>query len=234
MKTNFKSIAIMTLVFAASLVAASTAFAQKPQMLAKADHGSSLGDRAATRAQNGKALQGAISAANRKSYEIGKTLTCVIDYSSYMNEDDDVFKHVIVDLTYLIDDLEGQPEAQQLQMILKGIIRNTKDLSLLSGEIEAVSKSYFTRLDSEKKWYFNVGSSQRKLIAAVWSKDGSAVVKSLKEIQGVIRTAPQGTPQTILDAIKGLSKYGATAKFTEDDLTALVDDTKIITNVMYT
>ncbi len=222
MKKNFKSIAIMTLVFAASVVAASATFAQKPQTV-----------RSITRTENRSALPGAVNAANRKSYEIGKTLTCVIDDSKYMEDDDSTFNYVIVDLAYLIDDLEGQPESQQLQAILKGILRNTKEFSALSGEIEAVSRSYFARLDSENKWYFNVGSSQRKLMNAGWSKDGTAVAKSLKEIQALVRTAPQGTPQSVINTIKGLSKYGAMAKFTEDDLTAIVDDTKIITNVMY-
>lgn len=233
MKKKFKSIALIILVFAASVVAASTAFAQKPQNLTKSDREFLRGGRTDTRAEKANALPGAVSPANRTTYQIGKTFSCVIDDSKYMKEEDDLFNYVVVDLVYLIDDLEGQPESQQLQAILKGIIRNTKDLSIVSGEIAAVSKSYFARLNPEKKWYFNVGSSQMNLLIAGWSKDNVGAVKSLKEFQVLVSTAPQGTPQIVLAAMQELSNYSIKVKLTPDDFTALVTDTKAITTMVY-
>lgn len=230
MKNRIGSLIFAAIVLAVfALTANSWAFGQKPQSNGELR---SAG-RAVARGGGANALRGVVSPANRQTFQVGKNFAMAIDDAKYMGIEDDMFNYAVVDLVYLIDSLEGQPEAQQLQAILKGIVRDTKDLALVSGEIATISKSYLARQTTEKKWYFNVGSAQMNLLLAGWGKDGAGSVASVKELQTLARTAPQGTPQIVLDAIRGLSKYAARVSLTEADFTALTTDTKIITTLVY-
>jgi hypothetical protein len=115
-----------------------------------------------------------------------------IDDSKKMKDNSDNFNYTIVDLVYLIDELEGQPEAAQLQTMMKQIIRGQKDQSLVSNEIAVISNTYLNRQTAEQKWFFNVGTSQMRLMYAGWAKDATATSKNLKDLQLLMKNAPWG------------------------------------------
>jgi hypothetical protein len=210
------------LITALSFAAATSAIAQKPREIRFA------GNEVARRA-----MMPGVSAANQTSYQTGKNFAMAIEDSKTMKDDSENFDYTIVDLVYLIDGLEGQTEAVQLQAILKGIVRGTKDLAAVSREIAAVSNTYLARQTVEQKWYFNVGSAQMNLMYAGWSKDAAATAKSLKDLQSLTKTAPVGTSKLIIEAINGLSKYATLNPFTVGDYGDMVDDAKIITTLVY-
>ena len=222
MKTNIKTTAIFTLVISALTFAANTiAFGQKP-----VEH------RAETfriRAM----IPGPVSAASQNAYQIGKDFAMAIDDSKKMKDNGDSFNYTIVDLVYLIDELEGQAEAVQLQAMMKQIIRGQKDQSLVSREIAAISNTYLNRQTTEQKWFFNVGTSQMRLMYAGWAKDATATAKNLKDLQLLMKTAPVGTSKLIVEAINSLSKYATLTPFTVADYSEMVDDAKMITTLVY-
>jgi hypothetical protein len=224
MNTNFRLYAFITLFLTAFAFADTTyAVAQKPR-----------DERDSFMETNRRGMMpGVVSAANRLTFQIGKDFACAIDDSKLMKDDDESFNYTIVDLVYLIDELEGQAEAAQLQAILKGVVRGTKDLTAISGEVAVISNTFLTRQAAEQKWYFNVGSSQMNLMIAGWSKDAVAANKNMKDLQNLSKTSPLGTPPLMLEAIKGLSKYAAMTPMTVNDFSDLVADTKLITTLMY-
>ena len=184
--------------------------------------------------QNRRSMtMGPVSAANQNAFQIGKDFAMAIDDSKTMKENGNNFNFTIVDLVYLIDELEGQPEAAQLQTLLKAIIRAQKDQTLVSGEITTISNSYVARQNVEQKWYFNVGAAQMRLMYAGWAKDAGATGKCLKDLQALTKVAPAGTPKIILDAINGLSKYATLNPFTVADYGDMVDDAKIVTTLVW-
>jgi hypothetical protein len=174
-----------------------------------------------------------VSAVNQTSYQIGKDFAMAIDDSKTMKDDGESFNYTIVDLVYLVDELEGQSEAVQLQAILKGVVRGTKDLTKVSGEISTISNMYFARLSGEQKWFYNVGTAQMNLMIAGYSKDAAATAKNLKDLQLLIKSAPQGTSKLVLEAINGLSKYATLNPFTVADYGDMIDDAKLITTLVY-
>lgn len=176
---------------------------------------------------------GPVSAVNQNAYQIGKDFAMAIDDAKTMKTDTASFNYTIVDLVYLIDELEGQAEAAQLQTLMKQIIRGQKDQTLVSGEIATISNTYLARQSVEQKWFFNVGTSQMNLMIAGWGKDATATAKYTKELQGLSKTAPTSTPKIILDAINGLSKYTTLNPFTVADYGDMVDDAKIITTLVW-
>ena len=184
--------------------------------------------------QNRRSMtSGPVSAVNQNAYQIGKDFAMAIDDAKTMKGDSASFNYTIVDLVYLIDELEGQAEAAQLQTLMKQIIRGQKDQTLVSGEIATISNSYLARQNVEQKWFFNVGTSQMNLMIAGWGKDATATAKYMKELQGLSKTAPTSTPKIILDAISGLSKYATLNPFTVADYGDMVDDAKIITTLVW-
>ncbi len=222
MNRNFKNFTFAAAVLAAAVFAASSVYAQSPRE-------TRVDGQSATR----RSTMPGVSAANQNSYQIGKDFAMAIEDSKTMKDNNDSFNYTIVDLVYLIDELEGQAEAAQLQAILKGVVRGTKDLTKVSSEIAAISSTYFTRQTAEQKWYFNVGSAQMNLMLAGYGKDAAGTAKNLKELQQLVKTAPAGTSKLILEAINGLAKYATLNPFTVADYGDMVDDAKIITTLVY-
>ena len=178
-------------------------------------------------------MPGPVSAANQNSYQIGKDFAMAIDDSKTMKDNGDNFNYTIVDLVYLIDELEGQAEAAQLQTLMKQIVRGQKDQTLVSGEIAAISNMYLNRQTADQKWFFNVGTSQMRLMYAGWAKDATATAKHLKDLQLLTKSAPVGTPKLIIEAINGLTKYATLNPFTVADYGDMVDEAKLITTLVY-
>lgn len=184
--------------------------------------------------QNRRSMtSGPVSAANQNAFQIGKDFAMAIDDAKTMKTDSASFNYTIVDLVYLIDELEGQPEAAQLQTMMKQIIRGQKDQTLVSSEIAAISSTFLARQNVEQKWYFNVGTSQMNLMIAGWGKDAAATAKYMKELQALSKSAPVSTPKIILEAINGLSKYATLNPFTVADYGDMVDDAKLITTLVW-
>jgi len=223
MNTNFKIYAFMTLALTVFAITGSTyATAQKPRELRTANVETSR-----------RGMMPGVSSADQLTYQVGKDLTCLINDAKTMKDDNESFNYAVVDLVYLIDELEGQAEAAQLQAILKAIVRGKTDLATVSAQISSISNTYFTRQAAEQKWYFNVGKSQMNLMIAGWNKDAEAINKNAKELQNLSKTAPVGTSQLVLESIKGVSKYATMAQFTNFDFEDLVDDAKMITKLVY-
>ena len=223
MKRNFTIYTFTAAVIAVFLLtAAVSTFAQTQREVRKTFESSSS-----------RSLAAGVSKVNQLTYQLGKDFAIAIEDAKYMKDDNESFNFAIVDLVYLIDGLEGQAEAAQLQAMLKGVVRGTKDLTKVSGEIAAISNTYLARQSAEQKWYFTVGSTQMNLMVAGWNKDATAATKNTKELQALTKTAPVGTPVLVLEAIKGLSKYAAMAPLTVNDYGDMIDDAKLITTLVY-
>lgn len=221
MNSNFKIYAFLSLFIAAFTFAANiSATAQEREVRN-------------TSAVNNRRSAGLVSITNKLAFQIGKDFAMAIEDTKYMKDDNKSFNFAIVDLVYLIDSLEGQAEAVQLQGIMKGIVRGQKDLTLVSKEIAAISTAYQTRIAAEQKWYFSVGTAQMNLMMSGWAKDATATAKFAKELQGLSKTAPASTPKIILDAMNGLSKYATLNPFTVDDYGDMNNDAKIISTLVY-
>lgn len=180
-----------------------------------------------------KALAGVVSPANRIAFQIAKDFAFAIEDSKFMDDDGDSLNFTIVDLVYLIDQLEGQSEAATLQNILKSVVRGTKTAAVLSAEIKAVANLYYARQTVEGRWYFNVGQSQVNLMMAAWAHDGVALKSHLKALQGLAKTAPKGTAPMVLAAINNLTQHIGKTSFSKEDLTAVVEDAKIINTQVF-
>ena len=136
---------------------------------------------------------------------------------------EDALNYTILDLVYLIDQLDGQPEGVQLQKTLKTVVRGTSTALQVSKEIETISKTYLARQKVDSKWYFNAGQTSMNLMISTYMGDDAQIKKGLTDLQSLIKVAPKGTAKEVIDPMNVLAQYVAKTSFTEEDYTAIYE-----------
>lgn len=163
-----------------------------------------------------------LSTVNRTNFNLGSEFATALMNAARLDEGDSAAKAAMIDLIYLIDSLENQPEAAAvLQKTLKSIVRGTAKAAQVRLEIESASKSYSSRLTSEQQWYFKSGTAVTELVFSTYASDDAAMKKGLAEIKELIKTAPPKTSGEILVPMNNLAKYIANAAFAENDYAAI-------------
>lgn len=225
MKKQFNKVAGLVLVFMVTIVLGGVASAQKTDGKNRPTTTNDIKYRPRPKAMS----VAGVAVTNRRPYAVAKDFAFAIDDAGSLDSDDSARGYTIVDLVYLIDDLDGQAEAATLQALLKDVIHGNKNAKATVDQISAVSEGFFKRLTNEQKWYYCVGETQANLMIAAWSNDDATIKARLKDMQALAQLAPKGTSLSLVDAVSGLTKYMAKATFTKDDFTAIVNDAKVIT-----
>ena len=166
-----------------------------------------------------------ISANNLTNFNLGSDFIIAMIDSAQFDADAEAKKSLIVDLVYLIDSLENQPENLALQKILKSITKETSNAAQIHLEIENAFKSYASRQTSEQKWYLETGSAITKIIFSTYVGDNAAITKGLSETQKLVKIAPLGTPEEIINPMNNLTKYVAQTAFSEGEYAAIFNQT---------
>ena len=173
--------------------------------------------------QGSAANRGAVTLANGTNFNLGKDFAMAVFDAEGIDEDEESYNYTILNLVFLIDSLEGQPEAVQLQKTLKSVVRFTSDAATVKKEIEAVSKTYLARQKVDGKWYFNAGQASMNLMISTYMGEDAQIKKGLAELQALIKVAPKNTPKEIINPINSLAQYAAKTAYTEADYTAIYE-----------
>ena len=164
-----------------------------------------------------------VSAASQTNFNLGSNFIIAMTNASYIDNDSGAADSTIVRLVYMIDQMEGQPEADALQNTLKSLVRGTSNAAKVRLEIENAMKSYTGKLTGDQKWFYDAGQSVTNLIFHIYSNDQALVKKNLSEIQNLIKLAPHGTPEEIIAPMQTLAKYVSQTTFAENDYTAIIE-----------
>lgn len=170
-----------------------------------------------------KAGAAAVVLTNGDNFRVGKEFAVAMFDAEGIDESDEAFNYTIIDLAYLIDRLEGQAEAVKLQKTLKSVLRGTSSAAAVKTEIEIISRLYLNRQKATQKWYFNAGRAAMNLKISSYLGEDARVKKDLSDLQALIKIAPKGTSESILEPMGNLVKYAAKATFTDEDYTAIYD-----------
>lgn len=163
-----------------------------------------------------------ISEINRNSFDVGQRFAFTF-FDAQGLEDEKAYQFLIVDLVELIDKLEGQPEAVELQQVLTSVVRKTVESVQVQREIETMAKNYLARQKDESQWYFNSGATLVKLVMASYFSKDAELKNRLSEMQALITIAPKETPPEMIEPMGDLVKYMAQTAFTEDDYVAIIE-----------
>ena len=170
-----------------------------------------------------KAGDAAITPANVDSFEHGYDFVRAAYFSGAIEEMEENGM-AIVELAYLIDALEGQPEAAQLQKVLKQVLRYEGTQDERFQAVEQAANSYVARQKGEAAWYFKTGYAMTRLSLALYLGDNADVQKQLQAVKTLSETAPNTVSTEVLNPMKTLAKYAPKGIYTNDEMVAM-DDT---------
>ena len=173
--------------------------------------------------QNERAVTPKKNLTNQDNFNLGKDLALAKFDASGIGKNEDAASYTILDLVYLIDRFEDQPEAANLKAILKSVVRETADSDRVQKDIDMVFKIYLKRQNAGQKWYLNAGMTSMNLSIATYFGEDAGIKKGLSELQALIKIAPKGTPKEIIDPMNVLAKYVTKTAFTEEDYIAIFD-----------
>jgi len=164
---------------------------------------------------------GKVTPENRFSFNLGSSLTWTMFYASFVGEDIKMEDKAIVNLVFIIDALEGLPEAEALQKTLKNIVRYTCKSQQCAQEIQAVIKSLEKQMQGESQWFFNTGLTVSNLYIANAIEDVASVKSSLTQIQALMDKAPKTIPIELISQMKTVTEYVKKEKLTGNDYVAI-------------
>lgn len=219
---------LLLTVAAAVIVLSGTAFAQQRQAPGKYEAererlGEQMRQIESLRAKRTGERKAAAVLTNGEMFLNGKDFTMAAFDAGWMDIEPEAFNYMIIDLAYLIDRLENQPEAPKLQKILRAVLRGTATGDAVKKDIEKISTAYLARQKGNQKWYFNAGKTSMNVMLASFMGEDANIKKGLTELQSLLKTAPKDTWQEILDPIKALAKYIAQPTFTDEDYMAIYE-----------
>lgn len=163
-----------------------------------------------------------VTAQNKLGFNIATKFTMAKFDASLFRNNAEVKNMLVVALVYLVNDLEGQPEAAQLQKTLKLLLDEKNDSAQILANIENASESFSNRLPEEQKWYFASGATVTNLMIGTYMSDNTTIRKNLSEMQTLIKIAPKGTSDAIISTMNDLTKYAGNTHFADDDYHAIL------------
>lgn len=166
------------------------------------------------RAKNRGAI---VSAEDRAQFDLGYAFVRAMYYASAADNDKEARNSAIVELVYLIERLEGQPEAARLQKVLKSIVRQTGFGAERWNEIEQISFVYNAKIKENERWFFDFGMTMTRLVLATYFHDCDKIAKGLQKLQLLAKIAPKNLPAELIEPIKSLETYAAQNSFDDKE-----------------
>jgi hypothetical protein len=165
---------------------------------------------------------------NNFNFLLGKEFALALFDAERMDKSEESLNFTIVDLVYLIERLENQPEAAKLQSILKSVVRASKNSVQIRQEIETVAKEYLNRQKVEQKWYFSAGQNSMNLMFSSYAGTDAQIKKDLTEMQALVKSAPADAPKQFIEPMNFLVKNLAKNTFTKADYDLILRDAEFL------
>ncbi len=134
-------------------------------------------------------------------------------YDAYFGD----FDGVAGDLEFLIEAFQGQPNAVELEKLLKSVTDGTADLEQILEGMISVEDSYRDQLSDEQKWFFDYGEWATSLIGDTVIKEDEAIFVDLDALQSMAEDAPPEIAKEILEPVSALAEFSEQDSFTDQD-----------------
>ena len=163
-----------------------------------------------------RGVAASIAAADRASYYMGFDF----EDAKHLIEEQKAAEAIIA-AAYLWDSMSDQPEAKQIEAVLRMLVRGEGTPLQQIGRLETAQSSYETRLKGNRKWFYDLGKNYGQLFAYLCFGKTTSFKGKLTEIGKMGNTAPAGTPRDLVAALVKLGEYGAKESFSDDDVAAI-------------
>ena len=144
----------------------------------------------------------------------------------------DQTREALAQLAFLWDELYLQPEASQIESVMRMVIRFQGTADQKIAKLETVRTNIEARLKTDHKWYYSVGKTSSQMTIAVNAEDYSAFGAKLAELGKLATTAPAGTPAKLVSAMAKLGGYSGKTDLSDDDVAAIKAQWDAIDNMI--
>ena len=141
-------------------------------------------------------------------------------------------REALAQLAFLWDELYLQPEASQVEAVLRAVVRNQGTTDMKIAKLDAVATSLDTRLKPDHKWYYSVGKTYSQMSVAANNDDFTTMTTRLVELGKLAKIAPTGTPTDLVNAMAKIGEIITKPKLTDDDIAVIKTQLTTIDNMM--
>lgn len=171
--------------------------------------------------------QASINAELVNSYYLGYDL----ESAKYLIRQDKT-REALAQLAFLWDELYQQPEAPQVEMLIRMVVRGQGTAEQRIAKVDSARTAVEARLKAEHKWYYNVGSNYAQIFSALDAKDTAQVKLRMTMLGKLAKTPPVGTPAELVAAMTTIGQYGGKPQFSDGDIEVITAQFEKIDDVI--
>jgi hypothetical protein len=175
---------------------------------------------------------GSISADNVNSYFVGYDFEAAAQLISAGKT-----REALAQLAFLWDELSGQAEAQQIESVMRMVIRAQGTREQTVQKLTTAQTTIEGKLRGDRRWYYEVGKTYSQMYISVSDTLETPDLRTFKlklvELGKLARTAPVGTPVEFVGALAKLGEYGGKQSMTEQDVNEITQLWETIDKTIY-
>jgi len=141
-------------------------------------------------------------------------------------------RDALAQLAFLWDELYLQPEAAQVEAVLRAVVRGQGTADMKIAKLDSVATSLDTRLKPDHKWYYGVGKAYSQMTISGNNQDYTTMTMKLVELGKFGKTAPTGTPAELVAAMAKIGELVAKPNLSDDDVAVLKAQLETIDKVI--
>jgi hypothetical protein len=141
-------------------------------------------------------------------------------------------REALAQLAFLWDELYLQPEASQVEAVLRAVVRGQGTIDMAIAKLDSVATSLDTRLKPDHKWYYNVGKTYSQVSITANNEDYKTFSMKLAELGKLAKTSPAGTPVDLITAMAKIGEIATKSDITDNDVAILKAQFETIDNVI--
>lgn len=146
----------------------------------------------------------------------------VVAMNTAAGEDENSSRGAVAELAFLIDRLEGQPEAAELQQVMRSVIRGNTTGVAARSRIQAIMTAFSKRSTGSGKWYFDTGCAVANLVYDSFNNDTGAARKGAAAVFELTRSAPPEISDDLSRQLSAIAAHRNTVDLGQDSLSEIV------------
>ena len=154
------------------------------------------------------------SSENANTFYVGYDFDLVARYI----KKDDTDREAIAQMTVLWDELYLQPEATDIEALMRMTVRGQATKELQLGRLEKAKTSVEKRLTGDARWYYNAGRTYSQMFTALDAEDMAAFKQALADIDKLSKSSPAGTPAEFVAAMSKIGSLLTHTQFGDDEV----------------
>ena len=145
-------------------------------------------------------------------------------------------REALAQLAFLWDELSGQPESQQIESVMRMVIRGEGTSRQAVQKLELAQTGVEAKLRGDRRWYYDVGKTYSEMFITASNMLDTPDLRTFRQklvsLGTLAKTAPAGTPAEFVSALAKLGEFGIKQTMSEQDINAMASLWETIDNTI--